>query len=321
MAPPLLLARDLRHAYGDREVLSGLSFEIERGEVFGFLGPNGAGKTTTFHVLTGLLKPERGTFALEGIPVALGDRRLRARLGVVFQSASLDLKLTAKENLFLGAALYAVSKKTAAPRIDRLLALAELTDRADEPVSRFSGGMRRKLELARALVHSPEILVLDEPTAGLDESAFQRIWKRLDELRREEGLTVLVTTHRPEEAERCSRLLVLSGGKAVAEGAVETLRRQVSGDVVGLELSPERDLETDARMLTERFQRTPRFNERTLLIELTHGHEWIPRLVEAFPPGALRSVTLRRPSLADVFLKLTGRELERDEAGPGKKAA
>ncbi len=316
---PLLSAQELRHAYGDREVLAGLSFSIERGEVFGFLGPNGAGKTTTFHVLTGLLSPQQGTFALDGVPVRLGDRRLRSRLGVVFQAQSLDLKLTARENLLLGAALYAIPRRVAAPRAERLLAQAELADRADEPVSRFSGGMRRRLELARALVHEPEILVLDEPTAGLDEAAFQRTWRTLEGLVRETDLTVLVTTHRPEEAERCGRLLVLSRGKAVACDTVDALRRRLSGDVISLELSAERDLEADARLLRERFRLEPRLSERTLSVELTAGHEWIPRLVEAFPEGALRSVGLRRPSLADVFLKLTGRELERDEPAIAKK--
>ncbi|MHB8416599.1 MAG: ABC transporter ATP-binding protein [Myxococcales bacterium] len=327
MAAPLLSAQGLRHAYGDRRVLDGLSFEVARGEIFGFLGPNGAGKTTTFHILTGLLTAQEGTFRLEGRPVVAGDRRLRQKLGVVFQAHSLDLELTARENLALGAALYSVPRAQARERIEQLLALVDLSERAGEKVKRFSGGMRRRLELARALVHRPEILVLDEPTSGLDEASFQRAWAQLERLRRDEGLTVLVTTHRPEEAERCQRLLVLHHGRAVACDTVEALRRRVSGDVVELELQSE-DQSNPAgltlakawALLNERFGIEARESDRGLRVERERGHEWIPRLVEAFPPGALRSVSLRRPSLADVFLTLTGQELARDDVGK-KEAA
>ncbi len=313
-APPLLSASSLRHAYGARQVLDGLSFSIDRGEVFGFLGPNGAGKTTTFHVLTGLLTAQQGTFRLEGRPVRAGDRTLRSRLGVVFQAGSLDLKLTARENLVLGAALYRVARAQARRRAEQLLDFAELSDRADEPVERYSGGMRRRLELARALIHGPSILVLDEPTAGLDEASFQRAWRRLDALRREEGLTVLVTTHRPEEAERCGRLLILHGGRAAAEGTVEELRRRVAGDVIDLELAEGRSPELSRAALAARFGGDVRLSGRTLHLERTRGHEWIPRIVEALPAGALQSVSLRRPSLADVFLQVTGRPLAGGEA-------
>jgi ABC-2 type transport system ATP-binding protein len=316
---PLLSAEGLRHAYGSRHVLDGLSFEVARGEVFGFLGPNGAGKTTTFHILTGLLTAQAGSFRLEGRPVVAGDRRLRQRLGVVFQSPSLDLKLTARENLALGAALYSVPRALARPRIEQLLDFAELADRADEPVQCFSGGMRRRLELARALVHQPEILVLDEPTSGLDEASFQRAWARLSRLRQEEGLTILVTTHRPEEAERCQRLLVLHRGRAVACDTVEQLRQSVSGDIIALELAESQEPASAQELLQQRFGVAARIAERSLLIERDKGHEWIPRFVEAFPAGALRSVNLRRPSLADVFLKLTGRDLEEDEAVAGSE--
>ena len=310
----LLEARDLCHSYGDRKVLDGLSFEIQRGEVFGFLGPNGAGKTTTFQLLTGLLTAQSGELRLEGRKVVLGDRRLRLKLGVVFQSPSLDQKLTARENLALGAALYAVPRKAARERVARLLDFAELSDRADEPVQRFSGGMRRRLELARALVHSPEILILDEPTSGLDEASFQRAWARLARLREEEGLTVLVTTHRPEEAERCQRLLVLHRGRAAACDSVEGLRGRVSGDVVTVDLGDGLEPADAVRTLQEKLGLEARPGDRSVTIEHERGHEWIPRIVEAFPQGSLRAVNLRRPSLADVFLTLTGRALELDEA-------
>jgi ABC-2 type transport system ATP-binding protein len=304
---PFLQAEGLRHAYGARRVLDGLSFEVGRGEVFGFLGPNGAGKTTTFHILTGLLSAQEGRFLLEGQPVRAGDRRLRRRLGVVFQAPSLDLKLTARENLALGAALYAVPRSGIPKRVDRMLGIAGLSDRADEPAGRLSGGMRRRLELVRALVHDPTVLVMDEPTSGLDEASFQRVWMLLLELRANTGLTILITTHRPEEAERCQRLLVLHQGRAVAVGSPEALRERVSGDVIALQSS---DPEFVARTLRERFGLESRLVDGLVLVERERGHEWVPRLVEAFPAGALRSVSLRRPSLGDVFLKLTGEGLE-----------
>jgi len=305
--PPFLKAEGLRHSYGARRVLDGLSFEVAQGEVFGFLGPNGAGKTTTFHVLTGLLSAQEGTFSLEGRPVRAGDRRLRSRLGVVFQAPSLDLKLTPRENLALGAALYGVPRHQVPLRIDRLLAFAELADRADESAGRLSGGMRRRLELARALVHRPALLVMDEPTTGLDQAFFERTWTALLQLRAETGLTILITTHRPEEAERCQRLLVLHQGHAVAVGSPDALRERVSGDVIALESS---DPEQVVRTLRERFALETRVVDGQVLVERERGHEWVPRLVEAFPAGALRSVSLRRPSLGDVFLKLTGEGLD-----------
>jgi ABC-2 type transport system ATP-binding protein len=167
--------------------------------------------------------------------------------------------------------------------------------------------MRRRLELARALVHQPALLVMDEPTTGLDQAFFERTWTTLLQLRAETGLTILITTHRPEEAERCQRLLVLHQGRAVALGSPDALREQVSGDIIALESS---DVALVVRTLKERFSLEPRVVEGQVLVERERGHEWVPRLVEAFPAGALRSVSLRRPSLGDVFLKLTGEGLD-----------
>jgi ABC-2 type transport system ATP-binding protein len=307
---PLLAASGITHRYGAREVLCGLSFEVARGEAFGFLGPNGAGKTTTFHILCGLTAPSGGELRLGGMPVGPGDRRLRTRMGVVFQSLSLDLKLTARENLLLGAALYRLPRQRARARADELLGAFELADRAGDAVQTFSGGMRRRLEIARALIHRPEILVMDEPTSGLDEPTFQRTWRRLDELRRDQGLTVLVTTHRPEEAERCSRLAVLAGGRIIACETPEALRSRVAGDVVLVEAEGPEEV---ARVAAERLGVDCQLRDGRVVIERERGHELIPRLVEAFPPGRLRSVGLRRPSLGDAFVKLTGRDLTDEE--------
>jgi ABC-2 type transport system ATP-binding protein len=243
---------------------------------------------------------------LEGTRIDAGDRRLRARLGVVFQQPSLDARLSARENLALGAALYRVPRAEVQERITALLAFAELSDRADEPVARFSGGMRRRLELVRALIHRPDVLLMDEPTTGLDEASFQRTWGRIEDLRRTTGLTVILTTHRPEEAERCDRLAIVSDGHVVAEDTPERLKARVAGDVIILE-APDAAAVIDT--VRARFGLEAQLSEGQVVIERERGHELIPRLVEAFPAGALQSVSMRRPSLADAFLKLTGRTL------------
>ena len=308
-AAPFLAIDGLGVVRGGRKVLDGVSFGIARGEIFGLLGPNGAGKTTLFHVLTGTLAPSSGRIALEGIPLPPGDRSFRARAGVVFQEPALDLRLTARENLFLAARLYGVSRGAARDRIERLLDEAELAGRADEPTSRLSGGMRRKVEIARALVHDPSVLILDEPTTGLDEGAFRATWDRLLALRRGRGLTLLLTTHRPEEAERCDRLAVIDGGRVVACDTPDRLRERLRGDLLVIEAA---DPDAVARTVEERFGVAARVLEGKVVLERERAHEWIPRLVEAFPGGTLRSVSLRRSGLGEVFLELTGHGLDRD---------
>lgn len=308
----VLQVSDLVHRYGDREVLKGLSFEVTKGQVFGLLGPNGAGKTTAFHVLTGLLAPVSGSVLLSGQPVKPGDRALRRKMGVVFQGSSLDPKLTATENLTLAAQLQGIRGAEAKERVERVLEFADLKERAEEAVERYSGGMRRRIEIARALLHSPELLILDEPTSGLDQLSFDRTWARLHELCEQEGLTVLVTTHRPEEAERCHRLGVLHQGKLAAVATPERLKAQVSGDVVLLTADEPEEL---ARDISVRFGGQVTVSEGTISIERENGHELIPRLVEALPEGRIRTVSLRRPTLGDAFLKLTGQALHAARAG------
>jgi ABC-2 type transport system ATP-binding protein len=294
-------------------VLHDLSFEVRPGEIFGFLGPNGAGKSTLFSVLTGLLPPAAGELRLDGRVVAFGARELRARMGVVFQEPSLDAKLTARENLLLGAALFALPRAAARERADRLLAAAGLADRAGDLAGRLSGGMRRRLELARALVHQPSILVLDEPTTGLDAAAFRRAWEALLALRQEEGLTLLLTTHRPDEAERCDRLAVLDRGRIVACETPEALRARVRGDVVVVEADEPGPL---AAEIATRLGLDARAGPSAVTIERERGHELVPRLVEAFPAGRFRSVSVRRPTLADAFLDVTGQALEEPGGTP-----
>ena len=307
---PLLEIADLRVAFGALRVLDGRSFDVGRGEVFGLLGPNGSGKSTTFSVLTGMLVPESISLRFDGREIAPGARALRARMGVVFQKPSLDPNLDARENLMLAGALFAIPRAERASRADELLRFADLSERATSPVKTLSGGMRRRLELARALVHRPELLVMDEPTTGLDEASFQRTWQRLDQLRHERGVSILVSTHRPEEAARCDRLALVDDGRVVACDTPENLQSGVSGDVVSVH-GP--DPEELAAVVRDRFELEPRTLDGAVEFVCERGHELIPRLVEAFPRGRLSAVNMKRPSLADVFLRLTGNTLAKAE--------
>jgi ABC-2 type transport system ATP-binding protein len=300
--------------FGERTAVDGLTVEIARGEVFGFLGPNGAGKTTTFHLLTGLLAADGGRVLIEGREASPTDARVRRRLGVVFQEPSLDDKLTGLENLRLGAALYGLSGRTAEARIDEMLALVDLGDRAGEPVERYSGGMRRRLEIARVLLHQPEILIMDEPSRGIDQATQRRIWTQLHEERARRRLTILLTTHQPDEAEHCDRLAVLDHGRVIATDTPDALRARVGGDVITIEADAPEAVATElnARVggeLRERRASDARVVDGRVMIEAPRAHELIPRLVESLPAGRLRSVAMRRPTLADVFVHLTGRGL------------
>jgi len=301
-----LAVSDLAVRRGGRDVLRGVSFAVRRGESFGRLGPNGAGKTTAFHVLTGLLPADAGTIVLDGRSVAPGDRALRREIGVVFQQPALDPRLGARANLRLAARLYRVPAAVARERIDASLSEAGLADRAADPVGTFSGGMRRRVEIARALLHEPSILVLDEPTTGLDERAYRATWETLDRLRRERGLSLVVTTHRPDEAERCDRLAVLHDGIVAACGTPDELRARVRGDLVVIEID---DPEGSARTLSERLGEPARALDGKVVLELDGAHARVPRIVEALPEGAVRSISVRRAGLGEVFLELTGREL------------
>jgi ABC-2 type transport system ATP-binding protein len=305
-ATPRLRATGLTRRFKERTALDGLSFDVAPGEIFGLLGPNGAGKTTAFRLLAGLIPPDAGTLALDGKPTDGDDARYRARLGVVFQEPSLDLKLTGRENLRLGAALYRLPRARATERIDAALALMELGDRADEATSKYSGGMRRRIEIARVLLHEPSLLLLDEPGRGVDPEALRRIWDQLVALVASRGLSVIVTTHQPEEAERCHRIAILDGGKLAAIGTPDELRARVSGDVIRVRGDrPEEIRET----IASRLSLAGRLLDGDVVFEAPRGPEVVPRVAELFAPGRLTSLATSRPTLADVFAKLTGRGL------------
>ncbi len=289
-----------------REVLRDVSLSVAAGEILGILGPNGAGKSTLFAVVAGLLPPDAGALRLDGRCIAPGARELRAAAGIVFQAPGLDAKLSARENLRLAAALQRVPRAEARERTAQLLARVGLADRAGEPVERLSGGMQRRVELCRALVHGPSILVMDEPTTGLDAASFRAFWAEVEARRREQGVTVVLATHRPEEAERCDRLVVLAEGRVVADETPEALRARVHGEVVVVEAE---DPEEIAAELGRRLALTAQVRPEGVHVEHAAGHTLVPRIVEAFPAGRLRAVSIRRPTLADAYLALTGAAL------------
>jgi ABC-2 type transport system ATP-binding protein len=324
-APPRLTVQGLRKAYGARQALHDLGFSVQPGEIFGLLGPNGAGKSTAFRILAGLEAADAGTVALDVRADSPADPRYRARLGVVFQDPSVDVKLTGRENLALGAALYGLGRGDAAARISAALAEAELGARADEPVARYSGGMRRRLEIARVLLHDPDLLLLDEPGRGVDPEALRRIWDGIAELARRRGLAAVVTTHQADEAERCHRVAVLDGGRVVATGSPEELRARLPGDVVTIEGDAPEEI---AATLRGALGVAPRIvggivgggvvgsaGSAVVAFEAPRGHELVPRVVALFPAGRLRSLSTARPTLADLFASLTGRALDAAAGG------
>ncbi|HVU52065.1 MAG TPA: ABC transporter ATP-binding protein [Polyangia bacterium] len=305
-APPRLRASGLTRRFGARVALDGLSFEVAPGEVFGLLGPNGAGKTTAFRLLSGVLPPDAGTLSLDGREVSPASPAYRARLGVVFQDPSLDLKLTARENLRLGAALYGLPRAVSEPRIAEALRVMDLGARADEATGKYSGGMRRRIEIARVLLHDPDLILLDEPGRGVDPDALRRIWDELAARKAARGTSLIVTTHQPEEAERCDRIALLDGGRVTATGTPDELRARVSGDVVRVRGDRPEEL---AETIRARLGLAGAVLDGDVVLEAPRGHEVVPRVVELFPPGRLASVATSRPTLADVFAKLTGKGL------------
>jgi ABC-2 type transport system ATP-binding protein len=302
--------RDLSLTLGGRQILDEVSFSVLTGEIVGILGPNGSGKTSLMRCITGLWRPDHGNVWLGGVLLDRSGRTKRAEMGVVFQEPSLDIKLTAWENLILGGRLFGISRKDAASRADELLAFVELTDRKGDKVETFSGGMKRRLELARSLINEPKVLLLDEPTSGLDPIAYEGIWKRFVALRKARDLSLLLSTHRTDEAARCDRLLIFDRGRVVTCDTPENLLSRLAGDVIILETSHGEDVRDELR---ERFKLTAQLGREVVNLRTDGGHELIPRIVEAFPAGIFRSISLRKPSLADAFFQLTGHSLEDDE--------
>lgn len=290
------------HRYGERTALNGVSFEVQPAELFGLLGPNGSGKTTLFRILSTLMVPVSGRAVILGFDVARDPNRLRRQIGVVFQAQSIDVKLTAAENLTHQGHLYGLHGAALKTRIQEMLGRVGLADRAHEKAETFSGGMQRRLELAKGLLHHPSVLLLDEPTTGLDPGARRDLWQYLAILRDEEHVTVIVTTHLMEEAERCDRLAILNLGKVVALGTPNDLRHEIGGDVILLD---SKDPDSLARGIEDRFHLDAQVLQGKVRLERENGHRFITDVVEAFP-GEIEAVSVSKPTLEDVFIHRTG---------------
>ncbi|HEY3195256.1 MAG TPA: ATP-binding cassette domain-containing protein [Candidatus Dormibacteraeota bacterium] len=310
-AEPVIQATGLVKRYGQLEAVRGIDLDVRAGEIFGFLGPNGAGKSTTISILCTLLVPTAGTARVAGIDVVHDPAGVRQRIGLVFQDPSLDDQLTGRENLEFHAFIYSVPASERRARIDEMLALLQLSERAGSQVRTYSGGMKRRLEIARGMLHQPQILFLDEPTLGLDPQTRQSIWAHLNELRSGKGITIFMTTHYMDEAEYCDRIAIIDRGKIVALGTPDELKAMVGGDVVTMTSSRPDDA---AAEIMELLGVAPTRENGTLRMEVPDGKVFVPRLVrELMAP--VDTVSLRRPSLDDVFLKLTGHAIREEEAG------
>jgi ABC-2 type transport system ATP-binding protein len=292
----------LSHSYGERKALDDISFSLRPAEIFGLLGPNGSGKTTLFRILSTLMLPSAGNAAIAGIDVRNNPGLVRREIGVVFQAASVDVKLTAAENLRHQGHLYGLQGSTLKARVTEMLSRVGLAERAHEKVETFSGGMQRRVELAKGLMHHPSVLLLDEPTTGLDPGARIDLWQYLRILRDEEGVTVLITTHLMEEAERCDRLAILHEGRLVGLGTPAELKSEIGGDVLVIEASAPESL---AAKINSRFGVEAKVIDGKLRLERAAGHRFATEIVEAFP-GEIQSISVSKPTLEDVFIRRTG---------------
>lgn len=310
----IISVRDLVHRYQDRTALNGISFEVHPAELFGLLGPNGSGKTTLFRILSTLMVPSAGTAQVVGLDVVREPATLRRHIGVVFQAQSVDLKLTAYENLWHQGHLYGLRGPALKRRIEEILTRVGLLDRARDRVETFSGGMQRRIELAKGLLHHPEVLLLDEPTTGLDPGARRDLWQYLQILRDQEHVSVIVTTHLMEEAERCDRLAILNEGKLVALGTPTELTREIGGDVVLLEA---RDPEKLAERIRNMFHVDASAMGAHVRLEIENGHRFVPDVVEAFP-GEIQALSVSKPTLEDVFIHRTGHKFWNEETAAPK---
>jgi len=297
-------ARALGFSYGDREALSDVTFSIARGEIFGFLGPNGGGKTTLFKLLSTLAPIQSGSAQLFGQDLAGETVAVRRRLGVVFQHPSLDGKLTVGENLAAHGHLYGIYGKRLRERSAAMLERLGLSARARDRVETLSGGLQRRVELAKALLHEPALLLLDEPSTGLDPAARREFWNYLQHLREHEGVTIVLTTHYMEEAERCDRIGILHQGKLVAIAPPGELKSEVGGDVIVIRTGAP---ETLQRKILARFKLKSQLVDGAIRIEKLRGHELLRDLIDAFGEE-IESVSFGKPTLEDVFVHLTGHQ-------------
>jgi ABC-2 type transport system ATP-binding protein len=303
----------LTKRYGEIEAVRGIDFEVAAGETFGFLGPNGAGKSTTISILCTLVKPTSGQAAVAGHDVARERDTVRRNIGLVFQDTTLDNYLTAEQNLRFHADLYGVPKAAVAPRMRQVLEMVGLWDRRESLVRTYSGGMQRRLEIARGLLHAPHVLFLDEPTVGLDPQTRSSIWQYINELKQREDITIFLTTHYMDEAEHCDRIAIIDQGQIVAIDTPEALKASVGKDRVQISTS---DDQAAITALAGRFGLEAGIHDGLVTFSVTSGEQFVPRLFAELGV-AIRSVSVARPSLDDVFMSYTGRTIRDTEASSG----
>jgi ABC-2 type transport system ATP-binding protein len=310
--PPAIEVNDLRKSFGDVEAVSGVSFEVAAGEIFGFLGPNGAGKTTTINMLCTLTRPSAGSAFVAGHDVVRERDDVRRHIGLVFQDQTLDGYLTAEQNLRMHAELYGVDSKLVPGRMRQVLEMVGLWERRDGQVMTFSGGMRRRLEIARGFLHSPRVLFLDEPTIGLDPQTRSSIWRYIRALQRSEQITIFMTTHYMDEAEFCDRIAIMDQGRIVVLDTPDALKAQIGADRVTIHTD---DDDAAVAALAERFAIEAQIAEGAVTFYVPSGEEFVPRLfAELGVP--IRSVSVSRPTLDDVFMAHTGSTIRDAEQSP-----
>ncbi len=308
-----IVVENLVKKYRDVTAVDGVSFRVRRGELYGLLGPNGAGKTTTIHILCTLLRPTSGRALVAGHDVVREADKVRKRIGVVFQDPSLDIELSAYDNMYIHGKLYGLSGRELKRRIMELLDFVELKRFANKPVKYFSGGMRRRLEIARALLHEPEVLFLDEPTIGLDPQTRVRIWDYILAVRKERGTTILLTTHYMDEAEQlCDRIAIMDKGKIIAEGTADELKSLVGSEIIYVKFFEKTHAAKFLGACREAgFTECRVIGEDTVEIKVSNAAFAIPKVFEITSMLGLkvREVSYKRPTLNEVFIHLTGREL------------
>lgn len=308
----IIQVKNLVKKYNGITAVNDISFDVKKGETFGFLGPNGAGKTTTINILCTLLSPTSGTTAVNGYDCLKDAHKVRSSIGLVFQDSTIDNELTAYENLKFHCYLYNMAKKETEERIVTILKVVGLYDRKDDLVKRFSGGMKRRLEIARGLLHRPKVLFLDEPTLGLDPQTRTHVWEFINNWQKKEDITVFLTTHYMDEAEVCNRIAIIDHGNIIACGTPEELKRMIKGDTIYLKTKDDicamQEIEKKFNIKAVKLHGGISFNVES-------GDKFIPQIFEGITTSIL-SVNLKKPTLDDVFMHLTGREIrEERESG------
>jgi ABC-2 type transport system ATP-binding protein len=307
---PVVSARGLQKRYGDLEAVAGIDLDVERGETFGFLGPNGAGKTTTINMLCTLVTPTGGSATVAGFDVVRERDDVRRSIGLVFQDTTLDTYLTAERNLRFHAELYGVPREQIDPRLREVMEIVGLWDRRDSKVLEYSGGMMRRLEIARGLLHYPRVLFLDEPTIGLDPQTRSHIWTYIGELKEREDITIFLTTHYMDEAENCDRIAIVDNGRIVALDTPGALKASIGEDRVMIQTS---DDDAAIARIRDRFGLEAAVHEGHVTFSVPAGEEFVPRLFAELELPIL-AVRVSRPTLDDVFMSYTGRTIRDAEA-------